>query len=205
MSDWISIYCPHCRRHTSLREAPVEYECTGAYSGRHKYITGAILKKDYNKTWWIGVCNSCREPVLVLNEGEVIYPHQLPSPSDSRIPEHIRNDLDEAKICFSVKAYRSSAVMSRRGSQSACIDKGATKEKLVEQLHELAANRVITNDLKEWADVVRWVGNDAAHPDKQPVTEKDAEDMLKLSEQFLHVIYVAPAIAKEQRIKRGKT
>jgi hypothetical protein len=64
---------------------------------------------------------------------------------------------------------------------------------------------VITNDLKEWADVVRWVGNDAAHPDKQPVNEEDAQDMLNLAEQFLHVIYVAPAIAKEQRTKRGKT
>jgi len=52
--------------------------------------------------------------------------------------------------------------------------------------------------------VVRWVGNDSAHPDKQIVTEKDAQDILKLTEQFLHVIYVAPAIAKEQRIKRGK-
>jgi len=89
--------------------------------------------------------------------------------------------------------------------QAAYIDKGAAKEKLVEQLHELAANRIITNDLKEWADVVRWVGNDAAHPDKQPVTDKDAIYILNLAEQFLHVIYVAPAIAQEQRTKRGKT
>jgi hypothetical protein len=204
MSDWTSIYCPHCRRHTSLREAPVEYECTGAYSGKHKYTTGAVWKKDYNEIWWIGVCNSCREPVLVLNKGDIIYPQPLPSPTDDRIPELIRNDLNEAKFCYSVKAYRASAVMSRRAMQSACLDKGATKEKLVAQLHELAANGVITNDLKEWADVVRWVGNDAAHPDKQAVTEKDAEDMLNLAEQFLHVIYVAPAIAKEQRTKRGK-
>jgi hypothetical protein len=123
---------PHCRRHTSLREAPVEYECTGAYSGRHKYNTGAIWKKDYNDFWWIGVCNNCHEPVLVLNKGDIIYPQPLPSPTDDRITELIRNDLNEAKICYSVKAYRASAVMSRRAMQSACIDKGATKEKLAE-------------------------------------------------------------------------
>jgi Domain of unknown function (DUF4145) len=143
--------------------------------------------------------------VLVLNKGDIIYPQPLPSPTDDRIPELIRNDLNEAKISYSVKAFRASAVISRRAMQSACIDKGATKEKLVEQLHELAVNGVITNDLKEWADVVRWVGNDAAHPDNQIVTEKDAEDILHLAEQFLHVIYVAPAIAQEQRTKRGKT
>ena len=52
---------------------------------------------------------------------------------------------------------------------------------------------------------MRWVGNDAAHPDKQAVTKEDAEDILHLAEQFLNVIYVAPAIAKEQLTKRGKT
>jgi hypothetical protein len=195
---------PSLTKHTSLDPAPVKYE--GYIYGTHYVgITNAFWEKDRGIAWWIGVCNSCREPVLVLNKGARIYPLPLPSPIDDRIPEHIRKDLDEAKISYSVEAFRASAVMSRRAMQSACIDKRATKEKLVEQLHELAGNGVITNDLKEWADVVRWVGNDAAHPDKQPVTDKDAKDILKLAEQFLHVIYVAPAIAQEQRTKRGKT
>ena len=166
--------------------------------------TGAFWKKDENKTWWIGVCNSCREPVLILNDGLSIYPNPLPSPTDIRIPEHVRQDLDEAKMCISVNAYRASAVMSRRSMQSTCIDKGAKKDKLVDQIAELLATGVITNDLKGWADVVRWVGNDAAHPDKMVVSKEDADDILQLAEQFLHVIYVAPAIAIERRKKRGK-
>jgi hypothetical protein len=174
------------------------------YGPSSEKTTVALWKKDNKNNWWIGVCNSCRMPVLVLNKGQIVYPNPLPSPSDTRIPEHIRNDLDEAKTCFSIKVCRASAVISRRAMQSACIDKGAAKERLVDQLHELADSGVITKELKKWADVVRWVGNDAAHPDKQTVTEKDAEDILHLAEQFLHVIYVAPAIAKEQRTKRGK-
>ena len=192
-----SIFCPYCHRYTLITPAPMKMEGYGVLGPAYWF------SKEGPK-WWIGICNYCQKPVLSLEEGILVFPHPSPHPTDERIPEDIKNDLDEAKICFSVKAYRASAVISRRAMQSAWIDKGATKEKLVEQLHELAANRVITNDLKEWADVVRWVENDAAHPDKQPVTEKDAEDMLKLSEQFLHVIYVAPAIAKEQRTKRGK-
>ncbi len=204
MSEWVSIYCPHCHKHTSLTPAPIEYKTQDMLGRTYRETTGAHWKKDENTIWWIGVCNSCQEPVLVLNNGRIIYPYPLPSPSDSRIPEHIRNDLDEAKICFSINAFRASAIMSRRAMQSVCIDKGATKERLANQLHELASNGIITADLKEWADAVRWVGNDAAHPDKQPVIQKDAEDILNLAEQFLHVIYVAPAIAKEQRTKRGK-
>lgn len=204
MPDWVSIYCPHCHKHTSLTAAPIEYSTQDMLGRTYRRTMGAYWKKEENTLWWIGVCNSCQEPVLVLNDGQVIYPYPLPSPSDGRIPEHIRNDVDEAKICFSIKAFRASAVMSRRAMQSACIDKGATKERLVDQLQELASHGIITKDLKEWADVVRWVGNDAAHPDKQTVTDKDAADILHLAEQFLHVIYVAPAIAKEQRTKRGK-
>jgi predicted ATP-dependent protease len=88
--------------------------------------------------------------------------------------------------------------------QSAAIEKGAVNGPLGDQIAELAAKGKITVDLKEWADVVRWVGNDAAHPGGQPVTREDAEEVLKLAEQFLHVLYVAPAMAKKLRTKKGK-
>jgi hypothetical protein len=43
-----------------------------------------------------------------------------------------------------------------------------------------------------------------SHSKSQELTKEDAEDILKLAEQFMSVIYVAPAIANEQRKKRGK-
>ena len=194
----VSIYCPYCKRHTALQMAPAEYKI-----GHETYTTACAWQSRYG-IWWIGVCNYCNEPVLVKNEGDVVFPTPLPSPSDERIPEHIRQDLDEAKICFSVNAYRACAVMARRAIQSAAIDKGATKGNLVEQINELESSGIITKDLKEWATLVRWIGNDAAHPNKDKVEKEDAEDILTLAEQFLNVIYVAPALAKERRKKRGK-
>ncbi len=93
------------------------------------------------------------------------------------------------------------------GASSNTIDmyrERCQKNKLCDQIQELFSNGVITKDLKEWTDVVRWVGNDAAHPTAGVVNKEDAEDSLKLSEQILHMIYVAPAIAKERRIKIGR-
>lgn len=208
--ELISIYCPFCHRYTSLTHAPGSVYPPAEYEYPHVVL--AIWEKNSQEIWWIGICNSCHNAVLVhtiKKEDRVIrrdiYPHPLPQPSDERIPEHIRKDLDEAKICLSVNAYRACAVMARRAIQSACIDKGADKNKKLEkQIEELAQNGIITKDLKEWADVVRWVGNDAAHPDTQDVTREDAEDILNLSEEFMHVIYVAPAIAKERKEKRRK-
>ncbi len=195
----VSIFWPHCHRHTSLEPAPVE-----AKRGYDTFYVGAVWKQDYGSTWWIGVCNYCNAPVLVQNAAVTVYPHPLPQPTDPNVPEEIRADLDEAKMCFAVSAWRAAAVMARRAMQSAAIEKGATKKQLVEQVAELAAQGKITQDLKEWADVVRWVGNDAAHPGGQPVTREDAEEVLKLAEQFVHVLYVAPALAKKLRTKKGK-
>jgi hypothetical protein len=142
--------------------------------------------------------------MLVCGEGRAVYPYPLPSPTDSNIPEDIARDLDEAKKCHSVQCFRACAVMARRCVQVACRLKGATKTDLVEQIKELTALGVITKDIEEWATVVRWIGNDAAHANKQEVTEEDAEDCLRLAEQFLHVTFVAPAIAKTRRTARGK-
>jgi Domain of unknown function (DUF4145) len=62
----------------------------------------------------------------------------------------------------------------------------------------------LQKEIKERATVVRWIGNDAAHSDKQAVTREDAKDCLDLAEQFLHVIFVAPAIANARKAERGK-
>lgn len=196
----LSIYCPHCHRHTSIDPAPIE----GIDSYRQTICLGAFWKKRPGETWWMGVCNYCQNPVLVLNNGSTIYPAPAPKPTDENVPDGIRRDLDEAKACFSISAWRGAAVMARRAMQSAAIDKGTTKSQLNDQIAELQAKGLITVDLKEWADVVRWVGNDAAHPGKNDVTQQDADDIMHLAEQFLHVIYVAPAKAKALRKKMGK-
>lgn len=140
------------------------------------------------------------------NEGWTVYPAPLPSPTDERIPDPMRKDLTEAKMCHSVDAFRACAVLARRAIQSACIDKGAGKGKdLYAQLDELKERGVITEDLRKWGHIVRWGGNDAAHPDSPEVNEKDSKEVLELAEQFLNVIYVTPKIAEEQAKKRGKT
>ena len=187
-----SLFCPHCHKHTHLRVALNDYQ------------QGATWNNGTGYRWWIGICNACENPILVFNKGEIAYPNPLPTPTDENIPKELARDLDEAKICFSVSCYRASVAMARRCIQNVCLHKGATAKDLVGQIAELAQKGIITKDIEEWATVVRWVGNDAAHPGKDEVKEEDAKDCLDLAEQFLHVIYVTPAVAKARRAARGK-
>jgi HEPN domain-containing protein len=183
-----------------LNVAPAEYR---DHRGDSKY-TAALWQGNDGWKWWIGICNSCHNPVLVRGEGQQIYPSPLPSPTDPAIPQELAKDLNEAKLCLSVGCYRACAAMARRCIQNACLEKGAKEGDLVKQICELTRLGTITKDIEEWATVVRWVGNDAAHPGKDPVAKEDAEDCLKLAEQFLYVIYVTPSIAKARKAARGK-
>lgn len=195
----VSIYCPHCHRYTALDLAYNDevYRASGVQAP-------CIWYQRSNIKWWIGICNNCKKPVLVGYDGSIIYPHELPSPSDERIPEEIRKDLDEAKLSFSVGAYRGCAVLSRRAVQVACIEKKAQKNRLQDQIDELFDMGIITKGVKDWAHSIRWIGNDAAHPNQTEVDKEDAEEILNMAVQFFEIIYVTPKIAEEQKKKRKK-
>ena len=196
MSYKASVFCPYCHRFTALSVV------ISIHGGNHTYVH----KSEKNsKTWWMGMCNNCKEICLVVENGERVFPHPLPTPTDERIPENLKNELDEAKICFSVGAYRGCAVLARRAIQSCCIDKGSDEEKkLYQQINQIHENRVITEDVKNWATSIRWIGNDAAHPTSNHVNKDEAEDVLKLAEQFLHIVYVTSVIAKERIERRSE-
>jgi hypothetical protein len=202
----IEIYCPWCHKHVALVWIALKY--LGIHEGyATEKIDEPILYYTEKGRWSIGMCPSCRNCTLIKLEDKKlgVFPYPLPSPTDERIPEKIRKDLDEAKICLSVNAFRACAGMCRRALQQACILKGISpKKRLEEQIDELAGRGIITNDLKELAHGVRWVGNDALHPKNPEVTEEDAKEILNLTEQFMEVIFVAPQKVKEIKEKYRK-
>jgi len=190
-------YCPYCHKHVAF--SWVDYDELGG--GITRYLDKSNSYRNPKGIWALAECPVCNNCVLVhiIDNNIQIYPNPLPTPTDKRVPEEIRKDLDEAKICFSVNAFRACTVMCRRALQNACKMKDATKERLVDQIDELAEKGIITKDLKELAHTIRWIGNDAAHPNEKEVKKEEAEEILNLTEQFLHILFVAPA--KVRKIK----
>jgi len=104
----------------------------------------ADWRKDRENRWWIGTCPHCCEPMLILNSGDRIYPRPFLSATDERIPDGIRLDLDEAKLCLVAGAYNAAVIMARRALEVACKEKGSTKSKLIDQVDELYRSGTIT-------------------------------------------------------------
>ena len=82
--------------------------------------------------------------------------------------------------------------------------KGASGDKLVKMIKSLKEKELITKDIADWATVIRWLGNDAVHANIESVEKDESEDCLELTEQFLHVLFVAPAIAEQRAKLRSK-
>lgn len=86
--------------------------------------------------------------------------------------------------------------MCRRVIQQSCIEKGAKKEKLFDQIEELK----IDDSLKKLAHKLRFWGNKGAHPDillGEKIEEKDAKVAIDFTEKFLQYIYIIPKEIEE--------
>jgi len=195
MADLNSIYCPKCRCHTNLIHR-AGYRTVPLHGGLYTYYA-------------VEECNNCQQHFLTERSdsqyGEIlsIYPNELPKPVNDLVIDSVKKDFEEALLCQSVGAYRGAAVLARRAVQLICLDKGAKKDKkLYEQIKGLFDNNIITQDIKDWADEVRYIGNDAAHPNKEEVNKEDSEDILELLESLCDVLYVAPARAAKRKQKR---
>ena len=202
----ISNVCPYCAKIVSFA-----WTALSEAGGNLDTYLRCYFKDNFH-IWAVGQCPNCNECVLIKGFSESnreiipknIYPYPLPSPVDHRIPEKIKKDLEEAKLCFSVGAINASVGMCRKALQRACKEKGAVKKELYEQIDEIATKGVISADLKELAHSVRFIGNDGVHPNDDEVTKEDAEEILNLAEQFLDIIFVAPAKVKEIRERKEK-
>jgi hypothetical protein len=119
------------------------------------------------------------------------------------IPPNIAADLQEAMRCRWVNGYKSTVTMCRRAIQASCLEKKANpKKKLTDQIDEIAKNGLITEPLRLFAHEVRLEGNDGAHPDADGlsyVTEKDADDIIEFTVEYLHHVYVMPEMLTKRK------
>lgn len=193
--------CPHCNRPSYFKMGGGAQMCE---VGVIKYIR------------CICECQNCRKPILLIGATREVrkpylYSEHYPTgkPNDivpDEIPEKVSTDFKEALRCQLVNAHRATATMCRRALQSSCQDLGATGDRLVNQINDLAEQGHITSALQEMAHTVRLIGNVGAHPDEdglEDVDPDDASDLVKFSHEFYNHVYVMPAKLQEMKKRRG--
>jgi len=195
----IKILCPYCNT------------CIQPVSRGH-YFLSEYYKNDlpqfYNKYVHVGECPYCRRHVLLVTNKDNIENSQLIDyePKLSKvtasefIPQNIREDFIEAKMCLQINAIKAAATMSRRALQSSAVEKGAPDKRLIEQLKWMLDQGIITKSLYDLAEKIRIIGNDAAHPSKDgidQVKKEEADTIVKFLEKYLDHVYITPKEIEE--------
>jgi hypothetical protein len=168
----------------------------------------------YDLLYVMEQCGACGEVSLQVYEDyyldgsaegsspDTIYPEeQRLSP---QIPESLRREFDEAKLCFSTKAYTASTVMVRRTLEGAWQESGVSEGSLFKRLIKLKEMDLLDDTLEEWANELRALGNEGAHYTGSSVAREVAEDALAFTEALLDHIFVFRKRFEEFKKRRSR-
>ncbi|MFI7123032.1 DUF4145 domain-containing protein [Amycolatopsis sp. NPDC049868] len=155
-------------------------------------------------------CTSCGQSSLFLSEdygGGWDEPTRVwPAPGRRlglSVPRELRDEHEQARLCFEAKAYTAAGVMVRRTLEGVCAVKGTKKRNLFEGLREMKESGAIDERLFDWAQALRILGNQGAHYTGTQISREDAEDALDLCEALLDYMFelTAKFTAFQQRRK----
>jgi hypothetical protein len=198
-----ALICPHCDRPTFAAVCG-----TAIWDGCDD--EGDQLNDPVE--WFFLQCSGCKEPSIQsrrdygdgFDQDEPVLVYPSPRRLSLQVPESLRREFDEARICFSAKAYAATVVMVRRVLEGTCRENNVNERILARGLEKLRESGLIDGTIAEWANALRVLGNDGAHFTGTPVPRDDAEDALAFAEALLEHIYVLRKRFDEFAERRAK-
>lgn len=120
------------------------------------------------------------------------YPRAQEVTSPLHLPENVKTLFLQASKTLKSGNIDSSAMTSRKVLEISVKQLNPNGSgSLYNRIEELHKNGKITDDLKEWAHIIRDDGNTATHEDK-PITKAAAEELLSFCELFLMYTFTMP-------------
>ena len=177
--------------------------------------------------WTKTVCPACNNTVIKVRlrtifggeapgeEAQPVYKEMWIEPSSPTripvgqdVPSEFREDYEESVSVLPISP-KSSAALSRRVLQSILRDQGYDRRNLADQINLLLAetrgDKVLPTSVRANVDVIRNVGNFAAHAITDettlqviPVIQEEAEWCLTIVEALFEHFYVLPAANKKR-------
>lgn len=146
-------------------------------------------------------CKKCDAPLLIkqdnignMAQGDIwdiptkIYPAEE-FHTNPNAPKQVRVIFEEACRCFKAHAYIATAILSRKTIESICDYHNIRERNLVSSLAKMKSEGKIDERLFEWADMLRLVGNEAAHDTNAEISKEDASDVLDFANAIIDYIF----------------
>ena len=181
------IECPHC-----------ETKVDGIVKGEHEYCESDT----FHSRAVLLACPVCHNPLVGVQDliptgpqteewyGEKRVWPQAESLLDSTIPDSVRHSLEEAHLCFKIRAYRACAVMCGRSLEGLCHHFKTHNQMLAPCLKELRDSGVIDARLFQWGEPLRIHRNLGAHATDAKISRQDAKDLLDFANAICEFVFV---------------
>mgnify|MGYP001576278160 CR=1 FL=1 len=182
-----NITCPFCMETGNFK---VAFHAEKKKPNGHKLLNFDTLE-----------CGNCKGYVMCLWSGShnLHASRVLPWPLQyEKHPEHwpaaVGRYWLQAKRSLTSENWDAAAVMARSAMQIALREQGAQGANLKQEIEDLARRGLLPPIMKEWADTVRELGNDSAHPQPQqaPTSSRDAQDIARYLDVLLEYLYDLP-------------
>ena len=190
-------YCPNCGNVAPQKLIHTQHSTTLGWSRDGESY-------EFDVTFFVASCETCNWVLVYRSMGDSDPKYFTSADLDypdsgqlhSSVPEPIRDLYSEA---FRVRhsSANAFAVLVRKALEAICVDRGAGKGNLFENLRVLASRGDIPQKLSEVTDVLRLLGNIGAHAGEEQVRPWHVWTIDRFFRVIAEYIYVAPARLKE--------
>jgi len=162
-----------------------DYIC--GYCGRDITSNKGYRVEGSNET--IYICHNCSGATYFD-----IYRKQTPGNLFGKefeldIPKDINELYNEARECYSVRAYSAVSMCCRKLLMHIAVECGADENlRFIEYVNYLDRENYIPKKSKKWVDIIRSKGNETTHEIKI-CTEEEAKQLIKFIEIIITLIY----------------
>jgi hypothetical protein len=118
----------------------------------------------------------------------VIFPNP-DAKVNADVPRGIRTSFEEACGSYRAGLYTASAIMCRKTIDGICAEHGIAERNLDLSLKKMLEKELIDARLYEWSDVLRVMGNVAAHDVATTIQQPDAKDAIEFTNAILDYLF----------------
>lgn len=176
-------------------QAVVQIEEKGSFVSQNEYDSLDSIK------YLLCKCVQCGSPILLRQhliwtgreetdwgKTSKIFP-QNQFHVNPEIPEALQTALLESIKCYKTEAFTATAIMCRRTIEGFCVLQNASEGNLDKSIKKLKDTGQINEQLFDWANQLRLVGNEAAHNINAVFSGLDAKDILDFTIAILDFTY----------------
>ena len=199
--------CPHCGTFSNLTAISIP---------RYEYLARFRPQQ-------VGVfyrCDSCNSPIPLkfrvgysrISSGYIDLSEEYQEIEKAKesfeykyLPPEVKNDFEEALICYSNNCYNAFGAMCRRCIQSALTELGVKgTDKVVNQLKELKETAELDDETFKILEQIIISGHDGAHPHLPKLSPDRAIILFELMKDVLYQLFVRKSKIQETMELRKK-